>query len=149
MVSTRSLRPVANWSCTKTIAQGSFDRVAGCRSSRSFAFTRRLGVWCAIEAQLAVDTTYLVLSMATTLTPHQHVNPISVAHANLADLSDPLFEVGLSGARRLVVVVGRVAQERTTGPADRNVPIVAHLIDQLALPEAFGGARPTASPYQC
>jgi hypothetical protein len=41
--STRSFRPVASWSWTKSIAQVSFDRVAGRRSSRSLAFTRRLG----------------------------------------------------------------------------------------------------------
>jgi hypothetical protein len=41
---TRSLRPVANWSWTKSIAQVSFDRVAGLQSSRSLALTRRFGV---------------------------------------------------------------------------------------------------------
>ena len=35
--------PVANWSCTKSIAQVSSGCVAGCRSSWSFALTRRLG----------------------------------------------------------------------------------------------------------
>jgi hypothetical protein len=32
--------------------------------------------------------------------PEQNVNPpVAVAHARLANLSDPLFEMGLSGAR--------------------------------------------------
>ena len=44
IVSTRSFVPVASWSCTKSIAQVSFDRVAGRRCSRSLALTRRLGV---------------------------------------------------------------------------------------------------------
>lgn len=35
---TRSLRPVANWSLTRSIAQLPFDRVAGLRSSRSIVF---------------------------------------------------------------------------------------------------------------
>jgi dienelactone hydrolase len=40
----RSLRLVASWSCTKSIAHTSFGRIAGDRSSRSFALTCRLGV---------------------------------------------------------------------------------------------------------
>jgi hypothetical protein len=47
MVSTRSFRPVASWSWTKSIAQVSFARVASQRSSRSFAFTRRFDASCA------------------------------------------------------------------------------------------------------
>jgi hypothetical protein len=42
-VSTRIRRPVASWSWTKSIAQTSFGRCAGTRSSRSFAVTRRFG----------------------------------------------------------------------------------------------------------
>jgi hypothetical protein len=48
IVSTRSFVPVANWSCTKSIAQVSLDRVAGRRSSRSLALTElmRHQVFC-------------------------------------------------------------------------------------------------------
>lgn len=42
-VSTRIFRPVADWSWTKSIAQISFARTAGRRSSRSLALTRRFG----------------------------------------------------------------------------------------------------------
>lgn len=43
-VSTRIFLPVASWSWTKSIAQTSFGLVAGVRSSRSLALTRRFGV---------------------------------------------------------------------------------------------------------
>jgi hypothetical protein len=43
-VSTRSFEPVASWLCTKSMAQVSFGLFATRRSSRIFAFTRRLGV---------------------------------------------------------------------------------------------------------
>ena len=43
IVRTRSFRPVASWSCTKSMAQVSLAAVASRRSSRSFAFTRRFG----------------------------------------------------------------------------------------------------------
>ena len=57
IVSTRSLRPVASWSWTKSIAQVSFDRVAG------RAIVPQLGLHPALrrfvaqlQAHLAVDT---------------------------------------------------------------------------------------------
>jgi hypothetical protein len=43
-VNTLIFLPVANWSCTKSIAQISLGCVAAFRSSRSFALTRRFGV---------------------------------------------------------------------------------------------------------
>jgi hypothetical protein len=44
MVRMRSFRPVANWSCTKSIAQTWLEWVASVRPSLSLAFTRRFGV---------------------------------------------------------------------------------------------------------
>ncbi len=43
---------------------------------------------------------------------------IAVPNPGLADVLDALFEAGLSGATRLVVVGGRIDLEHTTGPAD-------------------------------
>lgn len=38
--------------------------------------------------------------------------PVAVAHARLANLSDPLFQVGLSGATRFVVIGGCIDLEQ-------------------------------------
>jgi hypothetical protein len=43
---------------------------------------------------------------------------IAVANANMADLLDPLFESGLTGATGLVVVGRTIKLEGLTGPAD-------------------------------
>ena len=60
----------------------------------------------------------------------------TVAHSCLANVFDPLFEGGLSGATGLVMVGGSVEQEHMTRSPDRYIPVAAHLIDELALPEA-------------
>src|SRR5215212_2600728 len=71
--------------------------------------------------------------------------PIAIAHARLADLPDPLFEVGLSGAVRLVVVGRGVHLEHAARPADRNLPLATHLVDQLTLPNRLQSFRRMAS----
>src|SRR5689334_25365237 len=70
---------------------------------------------------------------------------ITVAHSCLADVSDPLFEGGLSGATGLVVVGGSVEQEHMTRSPDRYIPVAAHLIDELALPDRLQSFRRSAS----
>jgi hypothetical protein len=58
-----------------------------------------------LQAQFAIDAARLVLAVTATLTPKQDVNPpVAVADARLTNLSDPLFEMGLSGAARFVMV---------------------------------------------
>ena len=73
---------------------------------------------------------------ATTLAPQQHMNsPVAIANARLANLSDALFQSGLSGATGFVVIRRCVDLEHATRPSDRYVPFATHLINQLALPE--------------
>src|SRR5215218_1614177 len=84
--------------------------------------------------------------MTTTLASKQDMNtPIAIAYARLANLPDPLFEMGLSGAPRLVMVGGRFDLEHATCPSDRNVPLTSHLVDQLALPDRPQSFRRIAS----
>jgi hypothetical protein len=68
--------------------------------------------------------------VAASFTPQQHVNPpIAITNTRLANLFDPLFEDGLSGATGLVVVGGCVDLEYTTCPSDRHVPLTTHLVN--------------------
>jgi len=52
----------------------------------------------------------------------------------MANLLDPVFEGSLAGATRFVVVGRPVKLKRLTSPADRDLPLAAHLVDELALP---------------
>src|SRR5215212_933512 len=84
--------------------------------------------------------------MTATLAPEQNMNPpVAVAHARLAYLPDPLFQMGLSGAARFVMVGRGVHLEHAARPADRNIPLVPHLVDQLALPDRPQSFRRMAS----
>src|SRR3954468_20121236 len=84
--------------------------------------------------------------MRTALTSEQDMDAsIAIAHTRLTNLSDPLFEMGLSGATRLVVIGGGIDLEHATRPADRNVPLTSHLINQLALPDRPQSFRRMAS----
>src|SRR5215468_11926274 len=88
-----------------------------------------------LQAHLAIDPIGLLVVDPPTFTAKQHMHaPIAVANPRLADLLDPSFEHGLSGAARLVVVGGRVEQQHPTGPSDRHIPLPTHLVHQLALP---------------
>jgi hypothetical protein len=79
-------------------------------------------------------------------TPQQNMNrPVAVANPSLANLLDTLFERRLSGATRLVAVGGGVDLKYTAGPPDRNAPLAAHLVNQLALPDRLQSFRRTAS----
>ena len=81
---------------------------------------------------------------AFTAQQHMHA-PIAVAHPRLANLSDPLFEERLSGATGFIVIGRRVEQEHMTRPADRYIPVAAHLINELALPDRVQSLRRSAS----
>src|SRR5215212_9350849 len=84
--------------------------------------------------------------MKTTFASEQNMDaPITIAHARLANLLDPLFEMGVSGAARLVMVGGRIDLEHATCSSDRNVPLTSHLVDQLALPDRPQSFRRIAS----
>ena len=99
-----------------------------------------------LQAQFAIDAPRLVLPVRTALAAQQHMNPaVAVAHARLADLSDPKFKGGLSGASRFVVVGGRINQEDAARAPDRNTPVATHLVDQLALPDRLQSFRRRAS----
>src|SRR6516164_3834755 len=50
------------------------------------------------------------------------------------DLLDPVFKSSLAGATGLVVVGRPVDLESLTSLADRDLPLAAHLVYQLALP---------------
>ena len=73
---------------------------------------------------------------APALAPKQDVNTsIAVAHAGLADLLDSLFEAGLSGASRFIVIGGCVDLKNPAGTPDGNIPFTTDRVDQLALPD--------------
>src|SRR5438477_13087989 len=72
-------------------------------------------------------------------------SPIAIANPRLANLFDPLFESCLSGTTRLVVVGRGVHLEHAARPADRNVPLTTHCVDQLALPDRLQSLRRMAS----
>lgn len=62
----------------------------------------------------------LLLIDSKSCTAQQHVNtPIVIAHKGLMYLPDPLFEIGLSGATRLVVTGGSVSLRHPAGLLDR------------------------------
>ena len=72
-----------------------------------------------LQAQFAVDAPRLVLAVATTFASEQGMNaPITVAHPCPANLPDPLFEDGLSGATGLVMIGGGIDFEYAAGPPD-------------------------------
>jgi len=70
----------------------------------------------------------------------------SSADAGRAFGSDPLFEVGLSGTTRPVVIGGCIDQEDSVRPSDRNIPVTTHLINQLALPDRLQPGFPRWFP---
>jgi hypothetical protein len=62
-----------------------------------------------LQAHLAIDAIGLLVVDPPTLAAQQHMNPpIAIAHPRLANLLDPLFEHGLSGATRFIMVARRV-----------------------------------------
>jgi hypothetical protein len=56
-----------------------------------------------------------------------------------------LDPAGPSAATRLVAVGGGVDLKYTAGPPDRNAPLAAHLVSQLALTDRLQSFRRTAS----
>src|SRR6516162_9438252 len=72
-----------------------------------------------LQAQFAIDAARLVLAVMPALATKNDMNSaIAVANANMADLLDPLFESGLTGATGLVVVGRTIKLESLAGPAD-------------------------------
>lgn len=115
------------------------------RSCRRPAIIAQLGLDPALgrsvaqlQAQFAIDAPRLVLAMAPAFTTQQDVNTaVAVADANMADFLDLLFEVSLAGATGLVVMDRAVKFESVTGPADRDLPFAADLVDSLRFRPGF------------
>ena len=61
------------------------------------------------------------------------------------DKANHLFEYGLSGVTKLVVMGGCIDLEHVTRPSDRHVPLATHLVNQLALPDRPQSFRRIAS----
>lgn len=80
----------------------SLGRTASARSSRSFAFTRRLGVLCLKHIQLRVNAINFLAVDALAFAIQQGMEtPIAVAHARLADHLEPLGIGGITPAQKL------------------------------------------------
>src|SRR6476469_6988851 len=80
-----------------------------------------------------IDAPRLFLIDAPALAAEQDVNTsIAVAHAGLADVLDALFEAGLSGASRFIVIGGCVDLKNPAGTPDGNIPFTTNHVDQLA-----------------
>jgi hypothetical protein len=70
-----------------------------------------------------------VLTDEPTLAPQQDMNAsISVTHARLANLPDALFEAGLSGETRFVLVGGCVKQKHRLA-GSKHLPLAAFFFD--------------------
>lgn len=124
------------------MAQVSLIWSATVRSSRSFALTRRLGVFVAqLQIQRLVETIDAFRIDRPAVTPQQDMHtPVAVPHARLADLFDPLFECGLTATLRLVDIECPINPEGGTGAPDRYLPIASHLVHQFAFagrPQSF------------
>ena len=72
---------------------------------------------------------------------------IAAANTGLANLLDPLFEGGLSGATRPVMVSGSVEQKHVTGSPDRYIPVAAISSTSLRFRTSFK-ALDTARPQR-
>lgn len=59
---------------------------------------------------------------------------ISIANLRLANLPDPAFEGGLTGAAGLVVVGLGVERQDLACPPDRYRPVCQHPLNKLTLP---------------
>src|SRR5690606_25055602 len=60
--------------------------------------------------------------------------PIAVADMRLADLLDTLLQKGRIGAAGPVVIGRTIKVQCGTCPADRHLPVLPNLVDDLALP---------------
>lgn len=115
--STRILRPSNSWSDRKSIDQHSLGTVAYVRSSRSFAFTLRLGVslrsW---RPQLAVQAVGALIVDLPTFTPEQHMDAsVPVANTGRSQVLDPHLQAGLIEAAGLVALGRSIDRKRAAG----------------------------------
>lgn len=94
-----------------------------------------------LQSQLLVKTINPLGIDRPAVTPQKHVNaPVAVADAGLADLLDPMLELGLRAAPRPVDIERSVDAQGRAGTPDRHLPLAAHPVDKLPLhrrPQSF------------
>ncbi len=89
-----------------------------------------------LKSQLIVNPARLLHVDQPTFAAQQHVDAsIAVANPRFADLPDPLFQAGLTGATGFVMVSRGIEPQNLAGSPDRYAPINQYPIDQLALPD--------------
>lgn len=88
-----------------------------------------------LQAQLVVDPPRFLLIDHPALPAQQDMHPpVSEPDTRLANLSDPLFQSGLTGPTGSITVGRRVKPDHRAGTANGHRPVRPHLVDQRSFP---------------